>query len=252
MPQAAPDWFEEEAFWATSYPFMFPPENFEEAREEIDALLALAGCEEGAVLDLACGPGRYAVPLAEHGFAVTGVDATPFLLDKGRAYARERSVAVEWVETDMRRFVRPAAFDLALSLFTSFGYFEAWEENEEVLRNVVESLKPGGVFVFDTLGKELIAQGFEATGSIERAEGLMIQRRRVIDDWSRMDNEWIMIQDGAARTFRYHHWIFSGRELKELLCAAGFAAVHLFGGLGGSTYGPEARRLVAVARKAAD
>jgi hypothetical protein len=91
---------------------------------------------------------------------------------------------------------------------------------------------------------------FESTGSTEiEGVGLSIQRRKVIDDWSRMENEWIFIKDGRAETFRLRHWIYSGRELRGMLESVGFGAVEIYGDLEGMPYGPRAKRLVAVARK---
>jgi hypothetical protein len=51
---------------------------------------------------------------------------------------------VEFVQEDMRHFHRPAAFDLALNLFSSFGYFEDVTEDLQVLRHLHVSLTPGG------------------------------------------------------------------------------------------------------------
>ena len=120
-----PEWFEDEAFWDKIYPFLFTDRKLEAAESEVESVLELAGLEQGDVLDLACGPGRHVVTLAKRGFRVTGVDLSPFLLRKARERARAENVDVEWVQEDMRRFVRPESFDLAISLFTSFGYFEA-------------------------------------------------------------------------------------------------------------------------------
>jgi hypothetical protein len=44
----------------------------------------------------------------------------------------------------MREFVRPGAFDLVLSMLTSFGYFEDMNENVKVLENIFVSLREGG------------------------------------------------------------------------------------------------------------
>ena len=96
------------------------------------------------MLDLCCGPGRFSIELAKRGFRVTGVDRTRFLLGKAKSREKKAGVKVEWVESDMRDFVRPGAFDLALSMFTSFGYFDDKADDLRVLRQVCESLKPGG------------------------------------------------------------------------------------------------------------
>src|SRR5262249_25383575 len=154
-------------------------------------------------LDLGCGPGRHAVALARRGFAVTAVDRTGFLLDKARTRAREAGVEVEFVQEDMRRFRRPAAFDLAVSMFTAFGYFEDNADHLQVPGNVGESLRPGGGFVIDVAGKEWLAAHFRPTDSTPGPDGsLMVDRREVVEDWTRVENEWIVIRDGRARSFR--------------------------------------------------
>jgi SAM-dependent methyltransferase len=243
-------WFEDDAFWVATYPFMFPDSGFAGALSDIPKLLALSGCREGAVLDLCCGPGRYAVPLAKQGFGVTGVDRTSFLLEKAQAYAAEQRVGVEWINEDMRYFVRPGTFDLALNLFTSFGFFEGMDDNRAVLRNLHVSLKPGGVLVMDMAGKERLARIFQPTGSHSLPNGsLLFERRAITSDWEKVDNEWYVVSGREVKAFQFRFWIFSGRELKDLLYGAGFSDVKICGDLDGSPYGLEAHRLIAIARK---
>ncbi|HVR96848.1 MAG TPA: class I SAM-dependent methyltransferase [Thermoanaerobaculia bacterium] len=244
------DWHADPAFWIDSYPFLFPPESYVEQERVLPQILALAGRERGAVLDLSCGPGRHAVPLARRGFGVTGVDSTPFLLDKARELAGQEGVEVELVLEDMRRFVRPAAFDLALNLTVSFGYFEDPAENLRVLENVYASLRPGGVFVLEVSGKEVTARGYHDTGSWGGPDkGYVVQRRRIIDDWSRMEVEWVFALPGTTRFLTTRHWLYSGQELKALLAGAGFTRVDLYGSFAGAPYGSEAETLIAVAVK---
>lgn len=253
MNRAPSDWYADEDLWIETYTHMFPESRMAAAVEEIDKIIDLTRCRSGAVLDLCCGPGRHSIPFAMRGFAVTAVDRTRYLLDRARAFAGAQHVDIEFVEEDMRRFVRPDTFDLALSMLTSFGYFDDPAENQQVLENVHSSLRPGGVLVLDTMGKEIIARIFEATGSDDLEDGaLLFQRRSVTDDWSRMENEWFIIKDGSVRSFRLRHWIYSGRELREMLTAAGFSDIGLHGDLGGSPYDSSASRMIAVARKGGD
>ncbi len=67
------------------------------------------------LLDLACGHGRIANPLAERGVLVTGLDATPLFLELARADAAERGVDVEYVEGDMRSIPWSGRFDRVLT-----------------------------------------------------------------------------------------------------------------------------------------
>ena len=64
-----------------------------------------------------------------------------------------------------------------------------------------------------------------------------------------IDVEWILVKEGRASSSRLGHWIYSGREIRDLLASVGFTGIVLYGGFDGSTYGPQAQRLVAVAKK---
>ena len=249
-PARKKEWFDDYRFWRDLYLFMFSEKRFAEATEQVPKLLNLVkpGCEN--VLDLGCGAGRFSIPLAKAALRVTGVDSTGYLLQKARAFAKKGKVSVEWVQEDMREFVRPEAFDLAVNLFTSFGYFENREDDVLVVANVYRSLRRGGTFVIDLMGKEVLARMAQpAVLDILPDGSKLVQQPRVCDGWTRIRHEWTLIQDGAARTYQFQTNIYSGQELKELLLRAGFAEVKLYGSLEGEEYGLGAKRLIAVATR---
>jgi SAM-dependent methyltransferase len=251
MADRKAEWFDQESFWVDLFPAMFPPARLEAAAEEAEKIVSLTAFQGTTVLDLCCGPGRHSVAMAKRGLRVTGVDRSDFFLAKARDRALAEGVTVEWVQSDMRDFERPDSFELALSMFTSFGYFDAKEEDQRVLASICRSLKPDGTLLIDVMGKERLAKILLATTSQTLPDGsLLIQRHEIFDDWTRIRNEWVLIRDGLAKTYRFHHTIYSGQELRDRLCWAGFASVCLYGDLAGTPYGPDAPRLVAVARKA--
>jgi SAM-dependent methyltransferase len=244
------EWFEDESFWRDLYPYMFPEEQFKLADQQVDKILALVRPQGRSVLDLCCGPGRHSTSLATKGFAVTGVDRTKFFLKRAKERANAAGVSIELVQADMRDFVRSAAYDLVLNMYTSFGLFSKIEDDLKVLRNIYESIKPGGVCLMDMVGKEWLAQTLQLTTSSEEPDNsVLIQRRKILNDWTRMQNEWILIKDGQTRTFRFDHTIYSGQELKDRLYRAGFQRVELFGDLDGTEYGLKSRRLIAAGSK---
>ncbi|MFO0633350.1 MAG: class I SAM-dependent methyltransferase [Nannocystaceae bacterium] len=245
------EWYADDDFWARIYPVLFSPELFARASVEVDAALRLAGVSRGRALDLCCGPGRHAVPLAQRGLEVTGVDLSPWLLDVAARRADEAGVSIEFVRQDMRAFQRPDHYDLVLNLYTSFGYFSSEAEDMRALQNMVESLREGGVIVIDTLGKEALAERLHADSPpIEERDGsLLIQRVQVVDDWCRVKSEWIIAHADRVERVRFEHTLFSGKELRELMNWAGLSDVKLYGDLDGRPYGPGARRLVAVGRR---
>jgi SAM-dependent methyltransferase len=248
--KAATSWFEDETFWESSYPVLFPEEKFVAAEAEVAALQRLTGSSLSRVLDLCCGPGRHTIALAKQGARVTAVDRSPFLLEKARSRAGLEKLNIEWVQEDMRTFVRPSRFELVINLFTSFGYFGDVEEDLAVLRNVFRSLVPGGLFVIDVIGKEIVARGFAPSAVEKRDDGtLLVQIREITDNWYRIRSHWLLIRNREVTHIHFEHALYSGRELVDLLKRADFENVKLFGSLQGDPYDLNAKRLVAVAAR---
>ena len=244
------EWFDDDSFWRELYPFMFPEERIAGTDEQMTKVLALTKPPGKSVLDLCCGPGRCSIALAKRGFSVAGVDRTKFLLDKARAKASAARARVEWVQKDMRDFVRADSFNLVLSMYTSFGYFDDRREDEVVLGNMISSLQPGGVCLIELLGKEHLARNLTPTISTPLpGRSMLVQRHEIFDDWTRVRNEWLLIRNGKVKTFKFHHTIYSGLELRERMERAGFVGVKLYGDLDGGEYGPGAERLIAVGKK---
>jgi SAM-dependent methyltransferase len=244
------EWFDNDAFWRDTYPFMFPPKRFEDTPEQLKQVLALTKPKGKAVLDLCCGPGRFSIQLAKRKFKVTGVDHTKFLMDKAKARAKAKKVNIDWVFQDMRDFIRPNSFDLALSMFTSFGYFDNKSEDMLVLGNIFASLRPGGVFLIDIVSKEQLGKIFAATVSSVLPDGSkIIQRHEIIDNWTRTSNEWIIIKGEKAKSYKFHHTIYSGQELIDRMEKSGFINIRLYGNLAGDKYGYASQRLIAVGSK---
>jgi 2-polyprenyl-3-methyl-5-hydroxy-6-metoxy-1,4-benzoquinol methylase len=247
----AKEWFDSDAFWRETFSYIFAEKRLALASEVVDKVLRLTNLQGKSALDLGCGTGRFSIALAERGFTVTGVDRTKYLLDKARAKARSTHITVEWVQEDMRDFGRPEAYDFVLSMFSTFGYFDDRRDDAAVLANVSKSLRPGGVFLMDILGKEVLAKMFQRSSAQTLSDGsVLVEQRSVLDDWTRVINEWTVIRNGRVRKFTFLLNIYSGRELRHEMERAGLVDVRLYGNLDGDPYGPDAARLIAVGRKA--
>jgi SAM-dependent methyltransferase len=244
------NWHDEDEFWEAFAPFMFDEERMKATPAEVDQLLELLGLIDGAkILDLGCGTGRHSLELARRGFQVTGVDRTASFLRFARDVAESEGLDIEFEKADMRSFRRAEAFDCVLSLFTSFGYFEDQADNLAVLTNVYHSLNHGGSFLLDMMGKEVLARIF-VERSWDEEEGVFhLQERRVTNDWSWMENRWILIKEGRQIERKVSHWLYSAQEITHYLKECGFKETEVYGGLGGRPYDHSAKRLVVVARK---
>jgi SAM-dependent methyltransferase len=173
------------------------------------------------------------------------VDASPFLLDQAGEYASRSNVDVEFIRADMREFRRLDTFALAISMFSSFGYFIDRADDRKVVANLHASLRSRGVALIDVMSKELTGR-FRDMWEVEGVT--RVERHEIIENWTRIKSQWMLIREGSVQRFQYCVRIYSGQELSDLLHDVGFTDVVLYGD--GRPYGPAATRLIAVARKA--
>lgn len=246
------DWFLDEQLWLEFYPAMFSAEQFALAAEQIPQIFQLTGYQSGNILDLACGPGRHVLPLAEHNCKVTAVDTSAYLLDKleKNLQSAKPMQPVEIIRADMREFLRPESFELILSMWTSFGYFENYGEDQKVLENIYQSLTNGGKFMLDVAGKEYIIHNYEPLLTREMGDSdLLIEEPILLDNLSRLDNQWTLITGDKVFRTSFSLNIYTAVELRDRLFVAGFSTVQIFGDLDGSEYNLDSDRLILVATK---
>jgi SAM-dependent methyltransferase len=222
----------------------------ERTAAEVELIWKLLELEPGLeMLDLACGHGRIANPLAERGVRVTGLDATPRFLELAREDAAKRGVDVEYVEGDMRSIPWSGRFDRVLSWFTSFGYFSD-DENRQVLAGAYEALKPGGLLAVELNNMLRLLQVYADETVTERGDDRMIDRHRFDIQTSRSLDERTIIRGGKQRTFEFSVRMFTPAELRDWFLGAGFREAIAYGADGELlTAEHEGRRMTVVGRR---
>ncbi|MBV8358455.1 MAG: class I SAM-dependent methyltransferase [Deltaproteobacteria bacterium] len=245
-------WYDRDDYWETWAPYMFSAVRLQSAATEVDRIIQLLELAPGAsVLDFCCGVGRHSLEFARRGYAVSGVDRTHAYLERARAQASAEGLKVEFIQSDARSFSRPATFDAAVSMFTSFGYFEDPGDDFKILQILHTALRGGGRLLIDLNGKEVIARKFRDREWHQHDDGTLgLEERKVRNGWECIDSRWILIGPGGKTwegtiTIR----LYSGVELTTLLKRAGFSMVQLYGNLNGASYDDSAERLIAVAAK---
>jgi SAM-dependent methyltransferase len=104
-----------------------------------------------SILDLGCGTGGHAIPLAAKGYSVAGTDLSGEMLNRARAKAEQAGVAnlLSWHEGDLANIHLGQRFDMVICMFAVLSYQTS---NEQLLKSfaaVREHLNPGGIFVCD-------------------------------------------------------------------------------------------------------
>ncbi|MEV0327750.1 class I SAM-dependent methyltransferase [Micromonospora echinospora] len=127
---------------------MFAPEVLGPTVERLAEL-----ADGGRALEFAVGTGRVAIPLAERGVSVTGIELSRPMLDQLRTKADEATIPV--VVGDMATTVAPGRFSLVYLVFNTISNLLTQAEQVACFRNAARHLTPGGRFVIELWVPEL-------------------------------------------------------------------------------------------------
>jgi SAM-dependent methyltransferase len=201
----------------------------------------------GRVLDLACGTGRVAVPLAGRGFDVAGLDISRRALE----VARERGPELDLRRGDLRELPwADGSFDAVINLWTAFAYYPTQEEDERALAEIARVLRPGGVFLIDTVNAAALHHSFRPEAWRELDDGSFFLERRTADlTTGRVRADWVFLKDGGRRELSFSHRVYTAAEYATLFRRAGLEPVRWFGGFDGSPLEIDAWRLIVVAER---
>jgi SAM-dependent methyltransferase len=194
--------------------------------EDIGFYVDHALASGGPVVELAVGTGRIAVPIAQAGVRVIGVDASPGMLAVARAAAESAGVAelVDLRVGDIRTPPVEERVPLVICPFRTLLHMESERDKLEALHAAHSVLEPGGSFVFDVFAPS--AEDIAETHGrwLEREPG--IEELAVWDEDSRTLSLSVRTDETAA-TFTLH-WLSSAEWLR-LLDEADFEVEALYG-----------------------
>ena len=105
--------------------------------------------ERNSVLELACGTGRVAIPLAQRGLSVTGIDCSKPMLDLAQKRVRETHVELELTLCDFRAFDLGKRFGSILLFSNALWHVHERSDFEALMQCVRRHLEPEGLFVLD-------------------------------------------------------------------------------------------------------
>lgn len=114
-----------------------------------------------SLLELGVGTGRLAIPLAEHGYRVHGVDASPSMLVK--LHENDPTGAITSSVGDFSALVVEERYDLVLTALNTFFMLPTQEQQINCLRGIHDALADGGVAVFETYNPQLYHRLTETT-----------------------------------------------------------------------------------------
>ncbi|MFG2946264.1 class I SAM-dependent DNA methyltransferase [Streptomyces adustus] len=221
---------------------MFAPEVL---GPTVDRLAHLAG--EGAALEFAIGTGRVAVPLAERGVSVTGIELSLPMVERLRTKADDATIPV--IMGDMATTVAPGKYTLVYLVYNTISNLLTQAEQVECFRNAARHLAPGGRFVIELWVPELRKLPPGRAATVWQSEpgyiGLDtydVLRQHVVSHHFRFD------ETTEAKLFRSPHRYIWPAELDLMAQLAGFELETRHADWTGAAFTAESRSHVSVYR----
>lgn len=215
-----------------------------------------AGGPGEQVLELACGTGRFTLPLARSGADVTGGDLSEAMLALAKARAEAEGLALTLLPLDMRDFALGRRFDTVIVAANSLLHLTQTQDQLSFLAAAARHLQPGGRLIFDIFvpSAQLLSLPHDQRQHLKTFEHpdlgtVHVEETIAYDPISQVSHiNWYWSRPGQQdfRQTRLELRQIYPQELPLLLDRGGFALVERFGGFDRSPLTPASMRQVVV------
>jgi SAM-dependent methyltransferase len=239
-------WFQN---WFNSpyYHILYHQRNDAEAEHFIDNLCSyLRPNNDARLLDIACGRGRHAIYLQKKGYDVTGIDLSVANIQFARQFENAK---LHFYVHDMRHLFYINYFDIALNLFTSFGYFETDKEHVNALKTFRKSLKNDGLMVLDYFNSEKILNNLTKR-EIKIIDGIEFHIKKKIEG-DKIIKAIEFEHRNKQYAFKEEVKAYSTSDFERFFKASGFEIVNCFGDYSLNTFNfKTSDRIIFICKKA--
>jgi SAM-dependent methyltransferase len=209
------------------------------------------------VLELACGTGRVAIPLAQEGFDVTGIDIAEGMLQEARRKSSAANAEVTWVNADMRDFNLNNAYSLIILPNNTVCHLLLRSDFEACLASVKRHLAPMGRFILDVFvpKMELLIDQPEARfpfGEYDDPDGngrIVVTESYVYEPDTQIKRitTWHSFPGTDDKIpSELNMRMYFPQELDVLIEYNGFVIDHKYGDYEGAPFGPESEKQIIV------
>ncbi|BCB83520.1 class I SAM-dependent methyltransferase [Phytohabitans suffuscus] len=198
------------------------------------------------VLELGVGTGRVALPLAELGYRVHGIDGSPAMLERLRARDPDGRVTTQLA--DFTTTTSGDQYDLVVVLLNTFFSAVTKDQQLSCLRHVREQLAPSGRFVVEVFEPTPFHSQTQPSFSVRHLgdQGIMIDMLSVDRAQQLMVGAHTILDGGKPETVQHVLRYAFPFELDLLAEACGLQLEHRWGGFAREPFGPTSHRHVSV------
>jgi SAM-dependent methyltransferase len=198
------------------FEFFHAPIGGERTKRELEFVRAVAPLPEfRKVLDVCCGMGRHARALTARGYSVVAIERDAAAVAK----ARELGGGPDYIEADVRSY-RPtmAAFDLAIVMSQSFGYFDD-ATNRDLLARVAGGIRRRGRIILDLWNREFF-EAHQGQRDLEMPAGVVRENKKVSNGRLAVH---LAYPNGVEEEFEWQ--LFTVTQMRSLAESSGLALV---------------------------
>lgn len=239
------NWYEK-WFNTKYYHILYANRDYEEAKLFINNLASHLKLKKNSkIIDIACGNGRHAVYLNLLGYDVTGIDLSKKNIESASKSSKKN---LQFFVHDMRKLFKQNEYDLAVNLFTSFGYFDKDFDNEKALLSIANNVKTEGLVVIDFMNVKkvlmnLIKSEIKIIDDIEFNITRTIKNNKILKS--------INVKDRKEKlVFKEEVSIITLDKFSEYIKKAGLQIIDIFGNYHLESFNAlKSERLILVCKK---
>jgi ubiquinone/menaquinone biosynthesis C-methylase UbiE len=234
MTDWAQDYFERgyEQRWG------LPPIS-DQIRLQVTGLIKRLNLDSGSrVVDIGCGHGRHAVALAKHNANVVGIDFSIALLSEAQHLCAQVATPPHWVRGDMRQLPFQSSHFNAAILIDAFGFFEAEEDNEAVLKEAARVLSPRGCLCLKVVNGIPILANFRSDDHEDREGTLLTISRTLTLDPPRMIEKITVSGVRGDGDYERRQRLYRPEDLYQMLERADFSILAVSASADGTVFEP--------------
>jgi SAM-dependent methyltransferase len=218
----------------------------------VTRMVELAGAG-GRVLELGVGTGRLAVPMADAGLSVVGIDSSEAMLAK--LSERDPGGLVDAVLGDITTDLPVGPFDVVLVAYNTIFNLLGEQDQPRLFQHVAERLAPDGAFVVEAFvpDSDAAAPSSEVTVRSMTVDHVVLSVSVNRRDQQLAEGQFVQFsQDGGVRLRPWSIRWATPEQLDAMATAAGLRLDTRFGEMGGMPFTDDSAQHVSIYRRAGE
>lgn len=208
------------------------------------------------IADFGCGPGLYAVKLAQRQAAVTGIDFSSRSIQYAKELSRQKGLSIHYVNQNYLEFETDDRFHLILMIMCDFCALSPGQRRH-MLNKFYTLLDSGGSILLDVYSLKAFEQREEAATYEENLlSGFWSQNKYYgFLNTFKYEQEKVILDKytivEAERAQTVYNWMqcFSPETLEKEFAECGFAIEKFYSDVAGTPYNPETVEFAVVAKR---